>query len=344
MTLPTPNRGTRYHHKRDHISWHLPVIPERRATAQFGDVLRPHQQLRRSNSYLLKKFEKKVEKTEFAIATIEMANGIYPHEHFPQIDASNPDKAELYKTLQRITRHLTEDADLYDHIYNHIRDIEHLFSNIEKIKEELQEAIKCVRELVKTPTRPDEVEAVHNALRKVSSAGRTVIFLQKTALELVQAENELLKRDSVAHGRPSKAESVKEEEKSINLLPKSVLQSLREDVRSMVFKEHPIDTIPTYRGKDIDGAAIDFFKRHYAEYIIHGNEVIFAKDLAKIDDRLLRALRNEARSGVPMPLGTASDLSRALVNERFVDGKNTRNRVQNLRWRANPGHISALKL
>jgi hypothetical protein len=340
--LPASNRGAKSHQKRGHIGGHLHVISERKAGIPLGDILKLYQQPRRANAYLQKKIEKRAEETEIAVAIIEMANGFYPNEHFPQFDALNPDKAEFLDSLRRMTDHMRNDADQYQYIYNHITDIAHLFPDIEVTKKELQEAIKCVREL---PQKPTEPEAVHNALRKISSAARTVIFLQKTALELQQAEIESLKQQLAGtHGRSPTVKAVEQEKAPIELLPKQVLQSLRDEVRGMAFAEQPIDTIPRYNGKDIDGTAIDFFKKHYAEYITRGNEVIFAKDLAKIDDRLLRAIRNEARAGIPMPLGTVSDLSKALANELFVDGKNTRNRVQNVRWRANAGHITALNV
>jgi hypothetical protein len=339
--LPASNRGAKSHQKRGHIGGHLHVMSERKAGIPLGDMLKLYQQQpRRANAYLQKKIEKKVEETEIAVATIEMANGFYPREHFPQFDALNPDKAEFLESLRRMTHHMRNDADQYQYIYNHITDIAHLFPDIEVTKKELQEAIKCVRELPKNPTEP---EAVHNALRKISSAARTVIFLQKTALELQQSEIESLKKQlSGTHKRTPAEKAVNQEEVSVKLLPKQVLQSLRDEVRGMVFTEQPIDEIALYKGKDIDGTAIDFLKKHYAKYITYGNEVIFANDLAKIDDRLLRAIRNEARYGVPMPLGTVSDLSKALANERFVDGKNTRNRVQNARWRANAIHAAPI--
>ncbi len=117
------------------------------------------------------------------------------------------------------------------------------------------------------------------------------------------------------------------------ILTKEEVQARRDEVREMVTQEKPLERIPMYEGKDRDGKAIEFFKENYYQYIHIGYETIFANDLIKIDDRLLRAIRNECRNGTPYPIGTASDLSKALVNGRFTDGKNTNSRIAMVRWR-----------
>lgn len=117
------------------------------------------------------------------------------------------------------------------------------------------------------------------------------------------------------------------------VLSKEEVQSRRDQVRIMAAQGKPLENIPAYDGKGKHGEAIEFFRKKYTAFIEPGYETIFATDLANIDDRLLRAIRNECRGGTPSPIGTASDLSKALVDGRFLDGKNTSARVAGARWR-----------
>lgn len=116
-------------------------------------------------------------------------------------------------------------------------------------------------------------------------------------------------------------------------LSKEEIQVRRDQVRMMAAQGKPLEGIPVYEGKDKHGEAIKFFTTNYAAYIEPRYETIFATDLVNIDDRLLRAIRNKCRGGTPSPIGTASDLSKALVEGRFLDGKNTNTRVAGARWR-----------
>ena len=120
---------------------------------------------------------------------------------------------------------------------------------------------------------------------------------------------------------------------TVESLSSEELQSRRDEVRSMMANEQPSKNIPIYQWSRIHGAAISFLRENYWKYIIKGNEVLFAKDLASIDDRLLRAIRNETR-GKSSPIGTARDLSKALVAGHFSDGKNTQQRIYNINHRA----------
>lgn len=115
---------------------------------------------------------------------------------------------------------------------------------------------------------------------------------------------------------------------------KQQIQARRDAVRRMGFDGAPADGIKKYRGKKLDGDATGFFLEQYREYIENGYEVIFANDLSKIDPKLLMAIRNECRgSPKKQPLGTESDLVRALVENRFEDGKNTGARIATAHWR-----------
>jgi hypothetical protein len=120
---------------------------------------------------------------------------------------------------------------------------------------------------------------------------------------------------------------------TVESLSSEELQSRRDEVRSMMANEQPSKNIPIYQWSRIHGAAISFLRENYWKYIIKGNEVLFARDLASIDDRLLRAIRNETRGELLSPIGTESNLSQALVAGRFSDGKNTKQRIYNANHR-----------
>ena len=170
-----------------------------------------------------------------------------------------------------------------------------------------------------------KTEAVHSGrfIDESSSIRKALVamaFRIKKAESVIKTEGKITSQqeDDVSNSEP---------------LSKKEVQARRDQVRIMAAQGKPLEGIPLYEGKNKHEEAIKFFKTNYADYIVTGYETIFATDLANIDDRLLRAIRNECRGGTLSPIGTASDLSKALVEGRFLDGKNTSARVAGARWR-----------
>ena len=120
----------------------------------------------------------------------------------------------------------------------------------------------------------------------------------------------------------SKLESLlgDKEFKRAKIVPLEEIQSLRNDVISMVENKSPSNGINRYVNRNKDGNPIDFFKRQYGKYIHSGKEVIFTTDLLKIDPVLLTALRNVAFAS-EMPLGDRTKKTEALAKGLFVDGE-----------------------
>ncbi|MBP9779877.1 hypothetical protein KBD33_04640 [Candidatus Gracilibacteria bacterium] len=111
-------------------------------------------------------------------------------------------------------------------------------------------------------------------------------------------------------------------------LSKEEVQARRDEVRVMVDNKKPKDEIPFYQGKRSEhGTAQDFFRKYYSPYIESGQEVLFAPELKTIDEKLLIALRNECRNGIPMPLGDRSKKTEALFERRFLDKDSRHDRV-----------------
>jgi hypothetical protein len=106
-------------------------------------------------------------------------------------------------------------------------------------------------------------------------------------------------------------------------LSSTQVQIFRDKVLGMVAQGKPLDGIPLYQGKRVHGEVLGFFKKHYADYIIPGQEVIFAPDLKAIDEKLLVALRNECRDGVSVPIGTRADRTDAINEGRFIDSESS---------------------
>lgn len=338
--LPAWNRGAKSHQKRGHYVHRtiklseikLESVISKNKKNTHSEVSHKKREVYLQNSkqlsnYLKKKAAKEFATLESAVATIALASDLFPKEHFPSIDIQYPDKSQLLETLRRITRHMREQVYQYEQIYHHfIIDIKDNFQDVNDAVNEFQDVLDCVKKLPEKPTDP---ELVHNALRKVGAAAHKIIFLQKSEIESLkkQLANALTGKFSV--------EATNIDTEFITPLSKYELQSLRDEVRKMISSEFPLNGIPRYEGKNTHGTAIEFFKKYYRKYISREHEVIFAADLAKIDDRLLRAIRNEARNGTPMPIGTVSDLLNALETGRFIDGKDTQKRVHNARMQAN---------
>lgn len=337
LPLPAPTRAAKSHQKRGHqqhrrtelFGIKLDRVISKLGKSTHSDTTSKKRTIYLQNSkqlsrYLQKKAAKEVATLESAVATIALASDLFPLETFPAIDIQHPDKTQLLETLRRITSHMRAQVYQYEQIYHHyITDIKDNFQAINHAAKEFQDVLDCVRKLPEKPTDP---ELVHNALRKVGAAAHRIIFLQKAEIESLKSQ--LAK----ALGVDLLIETAqKNDGEHIESLTKYELQSRRDEVRKMISSEYPLNGIPRYEGKNISGTAIEFFKKYYEKYIAHSNEVIFAADLAKIDDRLLRAIRNEARNGIPMPIGTISDLLNALETGRFIDGKDTQRRVYNAR-------------
>lgn len=110
---------------------------------------------------------------------------------------------------------------------------------------------------------------------------------------------------------------------TLNISKEDRSQALRDEVLRMVSRARPTNGIPTYRGKQLDGDPVAFFKQHYARYIKQGQEVIFSIDLVDIDKALLTALRNSVPSE-KMPLGNRAAKTDAIAAGRFSDGEASR--------------------
>jgi hypothetical protein len=114
---------------------------------------------------------------------------------------------------------------------------------------------------------------------------------------------------------------VQSREPIVLTLTSQEVQRRRDEVRAMERAGKPKNGIPLYPGKKAAPDAVVFFKEHYADYIVPGQEVIFASELMAIDPPLIRALRNECRNpSTPMPIGTVEDRTLARNAGRFFDG------------------------
>lgn len=154
---------------------------------------------------------------------------------------------------------------------------------------------------------------------------RVIDIFAEARAELAQSQVEL------AEALAELAQSQAEHPKGISSIE---VQVLRDQVREMAAKERPLHGVPAYQGKRKHGPAVEFFKNHYAAYIHPENMVIYGPDLTAIDPKLMTALRNECRvADSPMPLGTRSDRTMAILRGRFSDGKMAQKSAKTMAWK-----------
>jgi gas vesicle protein len=171
---------------------------------------------------------------------------------------------------------------------------------------------------------------VHTAIKKANQAAHALLFFSITEIELsrekidkLKKDNEKLLAENLLLRNVNKSSNISDVSFKISPELVSQCQKLRDEVLKMVENKRPLEVIPKYAGKHIHGAALEFFKNKYVNYIKKDYEVIFSSDLKLIDEKLLVALRNECRDGTQMPLGTREQRTNAIRLGIFSDGKSS---------------------
>jgi hypothetical protein len=141
-------------------------------------------------------------------------------------------------------------------------------------------------------------------------------------IKIEQNINDILREKSPKSAVKPKIASKFEKNTNETALTRKRIQVLRDEVLRMASNGMPINRIPLFRGKILDGNPVDFFRRHYAKYIKNNQEVIFSIDLSSIDKPLLTALRNTV-STENMPLGNRTAKTDAILAGKFSDGENS---------------------
>lgn len=173
---------------------------------------------------------------------------------------------------------------------------------------------EIIRVLQKTLALANKVIADHEAK----------IISQASEIERLKAEIELLRtsvtKNSIQQVTETNGHSSPELRSTMSAKPDMPLQPLRDEVRAMVAAGKPLNEIPLYRGRPMDGDSVSFLKKHYVRYLPgDGNDTLFMNDLRYIDGRLARSIENDSR-GQSLPIGTRSNLMDSLLQGKFLDG------------------------